>query len=98
MPPKKREYDVQCDQCAYMTNSKANLNLHLAQVHKIGSYPCDECKFVAAVPCKLKKHKEEHGMFACEQCTFVTNLLKEFNKHMTYKHSGRQGCVKFPTT
>jgi len=60
----QEEVSLTCDHCDFVSTTSSSALYHLAAVHKVGAYACDQCEYVAAFPSTLKKHKERHGRYA----------------------------------
>ena len=80
-----------CDECAYKTKFKSNLNKHKNQTHKDNYFSCHIClkrfKSITGQKEHINSiHKDQR--FNCSECSTTFRQMKSFRAHMNRYHQG----------
>ena len=78
-----KEYSINCDKCAYSTNSTENLKSHSYR-HEEPRFLCNLCDYKTWNSANFSTHKvTKHGSieYTCEKCDFVTKSRRTSRQH-----------------
>jgi len=88
-------YSVDCEVCGKTLKCKANLKLHMRNMHSHDekTHHCHLCNVSFRVPSLLQKHieivHEKSRMFPCPYCETVLSCKDKFKRHSQRRHEGR---------
>ena len=77
--------EYKCEECEYVTRGRgANLERHIAAIHRKEKFLCDQCSFKTTVKSELKKHV---CRLSCRKRDFKANWKKERKLHYRNDHT-----------